>query len=139
MTPSNRGSSPCGFDDARRRLEHAEAYLVAAHVAAAQPEPAQAAVAAGNAVLAGIAAADAICCLRLGERARGESHQEAVAFLARAVPDGSRLGQTLERLLSIKQLAHYGVDIVSLRRAGDAVRQAGRLLTRAQEELERGR
>jgi hypothetical protein len=34
-------------------------------------------VAAALAVLAGIAAADAACCAALGERSRGQAHQEA--------------------------------------------------------------
>jgi hypothetical protein len=34
-------------------------------------------VAAGNAVLAAVAAADALCCLRLGRYSRGRAHQEA--------------------------------------------------------------
>lgn len=138
MSPSMRRSSPRGFDEARSRLEHADAYLVAARLAADETDSAYNAVAAGNAVLAGIAAADTICCLRLGERARGESHEEALTFLTRAAPDGLRLAQTLARLLSIKQQSHYGVDLVSARRAADATRQAGRLLARAREELERG-
>ena len=59
--------------------------------------------------------------------------------LARALPDASRLAATLDRLLQIKQQAHYGVDIISVRRANDAVRHAGRLLEQARDELERGR
>ena len=39
------------------------------------------------AVHAGIAAADVICCVRLGEHARGDDHDEAVALLAMADRD----------------------------------------------------
>ena len=39
-------------------------------------------VAAGVAVLAAVAASDALCCLLLGERARGQYHGEAVDLLA---------------------------------------------------------
>jgi hypothetical protein len=120
-------------------VEQAEAYLIAAELATAETGGAWATVAAGNAVLAGIAASDAICCLRIGERCRGEDHREAVALLARATPDGSQLAQVLERLLGIKDQSHYGVELVSSTRARSAVSQAGRLVARATEELERGR
>src|SRR2546423_11392215 len=138
MTPRHRVAS-CGAEEARLRMEQAEASLVADGLATGEAGGAWGTVAAGNAVLAGIAASDAICCVRLGERARGEDHHEAVALLARATPDGSQLAQTLERLLSIKDQSHYGVDLVSSSRARSALRQAPRLLTRAKQELERGR
>jgi hypothetical protein len=120
-------------------VEQAEAYLVAAELATAEVGGAWGTVAAGNAVLAGIAASDAICCLRLGERSRGENHQEAVGLLARATPDGAQVAQALERLLGIKDQSHYGVELVSSTRARSAVRQAGLLFARAKQELERGR
>jgi hypothetical protein len=120
-------------------MEQAEAYLIAAELATAEAGGAWGTVAAGNAVLAGIAASDAICCLRIGERSRGEHHQEALGLLARATPDGSQLAQALERLLGIKDQSHYGVELVSSTRARSAVRQASRLLARAKQELERGR
>jgi hypothetical protein len=120
-------------------VDQAEAYLVAAKLAAGETGAPWAAVAAGNAVLAGIAASDAICCLRIGERPRGDNHQEAMALLGRATPDGSRLAQALERLLGIKDQSHYGVELLTSDRARSAVRQASRLTARAREELERGR
>jgi len=52
-------------------------------------------VAAGNAVLAGIAASDAICCVRLGCRHRGEDHRGATELLKTATVDGDRLAVTL--------------------------------------------
>lgn len=53
----------CGAEEARLRVEQAEAYLVAADLATGESGGAWGTVAAGNAVLAGIAASDAICCL----------------------------------------------------------------------------
>ena len=129
----------CGAEEARHRVEQAEAYLIAAELATGEAGGAWGTVAAGNAVLAGIAASDAICCLRLGERSRGDDHHEALALVARATPDGSLLAQTLERLMGIKDQSHYGVELVSSSRARSAVRQATRLITRAKQELERGR
>jgi hypothetical protein len=82
-------------------------------------------VAAGLAVLSGIAAPDSICCLRLGSRHRGEDHRGAAELVKRAAPDGSALAKTLLRLLDLKDQAHYGVMIVSPRTARDGVRWAG--------------
>lgn len=48
-------------------------------------------VAAGLAVLAGIAAADAVCAARLGRIHRGDDHRGAADLLRQAVPDGKTL------------------------------------------------
>jgi Trk K+ transport system NAD-binding subunit len=58
--------------------------------------------------------------------------------LRSAVPDGSQLAATLLRLLDAKDEAHYGVIVVSVRRAGEVVRWAGKLVERAGDEVERG-
>lgn len=56
---------------------------------------------------AGIAAADVICCLELGEHALGESHTEAVALLRRVRRDGAELASALSTLLASKTRASY--------------------------------
>lgn len=56
-------------------------------------------------VHAGIAAADVICCVALGQHAVGESHNEAVALLASA--DKSLSGH-LRTLLNLKTSSGYG-------------------------------
>jgi hypothetical protein len=94
-------------------------------------------VSAGLAVLAGIAASDAICCARLHVRHRGDDQRSAAVLLAEATPNGKRLAQTLVRLLDVKDAAHYGVHLVNSRRAKDAVKWAGRLVEDARTELER--
>ncbi|HEY1734614.1 MAG TPA: hypothetical protein VGG23_09215 [Acidimicrobiales bacterium] len=94
-------------------------------------------VAAGDAVLAGIAASDAICCTKIGRRHRGDDHRGASELLKTATPDGSRLATTLSRLLDLKNEAHYGVMVVSARKALDAVRWATTLVNRATDEIER--
>jgi hypothetical protein len=55
-------------------------------------------------VHAGIAAADVICCARLGEHAHGESHADAVALLARA---DAASAKHLRTLLAAKTKAGY--------------------------------
>jgi hypothetical protein len=94
-------------------------------------------VTAGLAVLAGIAASDSICCARLGRRHRGDDHRRAAEMLRSATPDGNELAATLSRLLDIKDAAHYGVIVVSARKARDSVRSAARLVDRAGQETER--
>jgi len=88
-------------------------------------------VAAALAVLAGIAAADAACCAALGRRARGQDHRQALAMLAQVAPDGQAMSRDLDRLLAVKDNAHYGLLHVSGQRAAAALRQARRLVDTA--------
>ena len=61
-------------------------------------------------VHAGIAAADAICCARLGEHAQGDDHQEAVALLAKADRANAR---HLKVLLDLKTRSGYSATPTS--------------------------
>ena len=129
---------PCPRQEARTRAKTARAYQqVAAMVLHEQSSDEFLNVAAGDAVLAGIAASDAICCARLGCRHRGDDHRGATELLKSATPDGPRLATALARLLDLKDEAHYGVMVVSSRKAQDAVRWAKTLVERAIEEVER--
>ena len=131
-------TAPCGMPEARVRLRTARAYVdVATDVLNEQARDEFLSVAAGLAILAGIAAGDAICCPRLTCRHRGDDHRSASLLLKTATPDGAKLATTLGRLLDIKDEAHYGVIHVSTRKANDAVRWAGLLVNRASEEVER--
>jgi hypothetical protein len=94
-------------------------------------------VAAGLAVLAGIAASDAICARRLGVIHRGDDHRAAAELIRSATPDGKKLAATFQRLIDMKDESHYGLTIVSVQRARSGVRWAAHLVARAQEELER--
>ena len=94
-------------------------------------------VAAGLAVLAGIAASDAICSRRLGVIHRGDDHRAAAELLRQATPDGDKLAATFLRLIDVKDAAHHGVMVVAAGRAGDTVRWAKRLVERAEQEVER--
>jgi hypothetical protein len=136
--PRSLRQAPCGVPEARARLRGAQAYLKTAELVSGEQRPAEFAnVAAGLAVLAGIAASDAICCLRHGSRSRGEDHREATSLLEGATPDGRKLATTLRRLLDVKDASHYGVGLVNARTARDATRWARLLVESAQEELER--
>jgi len=126
------------IDQAKVRRRAAEAYLdVAELVLAEKGQTAMPSVAAGLAVLAGIASSDAICARRLGQIHRGDDHRAAAALLGQAVPDGNKLASTFLRLVDLKDEAHYGLVIVPASKARNAVRWAQQLVTRAQEELER--
>ena len=135
--PRSGRQAPCGVPEARAR-RGAQAYLQTAELVEREQRRAEFAnVAAGLAVLAGIAASDAICCLRQGSRSRGEDHREATGLLEGATPDGRKLATTLRRLLDLKDASHYRVGLVNARTARDATRWARLLVERAQEELER--
>jgi len=73
-------------------------------------------------VHAGIAAADVICCKRLGEHSRGEDHTAAVALVGIA---GETAAKNLRDLLSMKTKAGYSAVPASgtdYKRTGRAAR-----------------
>ena len=136
--PSSSRTAACTVADARTRLKTARAYLEVADLVLGEKEREEYLnVAAGLAVLAGIAASDAICCARLRIRHRGDDHRGAADLLRTATPDGSNLARVLLRLLDLKDEAHYGVMVVAARKANDAVRWARTLVDRASQEVER--
>ncbi|CAN5787279.1 hypothetical protein BH23ACT2_BH23ACT2_23310 [soil metagenome] len=55
-------------------------------------------------VNAGVAAADSLCCARLGEHAQGQDHREAVDLLAKVDP---KLARHLSTLFASKTKAAY--------------------------------
>lgn len=125
-------------EDARTRRRSAIAYLEVAELVLDDEERVEMpGVAAGLAVLAGVAGSDAICARRLGEIHRGDDHRSAAALLEQATPDGKRLAATFLRLIDIKDEAHYGISVASPRKARDAVRWATQIVARATEEVER--
>jgi len=94
-------------------------------------------VAAGVAVLAGVAASDAICARRLGHIHRGDDHRAASSLLEQSTPDGAKVAATFLRLIDVKDEAHYGAMVLSPRKARDSVRWSRQLVDRARQELER--
>jgi len=74
-------------------------------------------------VHAGIAAADVLCCVRLGEHAQGENHDEAIALLRTA---DRELSGDLSTLLGMKTFAGYSAiksTAPKRKRAGRAMRR----------------
>ncbi len=78
----------CDAAQARKRLADARLFLELAETVEDASAPASLGVSAANAVLAGIAAADAACCQALGERSRGEDHRDAVKLVDQIEPGG---------------------------------------------------
>jgi hypothetical protein len=131
-------TAAAGAAEARTRLRAAQAYLEVAELVLDEPGREEfSSVSAGLSVLAGIAAADAICARRLGQIHRGQQHREAAGLVERAVPDGAKLATTFLRLIDLKDAAHYGIHVVAAGKAADAARWARLLVERAREEVER--
>jgi hypothetical protein len=93
--------------------------------------------AAALAVLAGIAASDAACCRVLGMRSRAQDHRQAAALLERVVPGGKTAAKSLERLLNLKDEAHYGLFDIGGQDLKIALRHAGRMVDFATETVQR--
>ena len=87
------------------------------------------------AVLAGIAAADTVCCLALGRHAQGDDHQEAAKLLAAVRPDGKVLANSLAALLGVKTKAGYSHRPVSRADRGTAQRHGAKLLQAARDRF----
>jgi hypothetical protein len=96
-------------------------------------------VAAGNAVLAAIAAADALCCLRLGRHGRGQAHHQTTPLLRTIRPDGPRLAKDLSTVLGVKDAAHYGTVFVSPTTLRTTLRAATRLVSAAETAVQNAR
>lgn len=79
-------------------------------------------------VNAGIAAADFLCCARLGVHAKGESHAEAQSLLSRV---DRKLAGDLGALLKMKPLAAYSHVTMTGAQVKRAQRAARRLLDAA--------
>ena len=124
--------TPCGRAEAGRRARMARTYLDVAEQASLGQSDEGRNVAAGNAVLAAIAAADALCCLRLGRHARRRDHQEATALLKTVRPDGPALAKDLATVLGVKDIAHYGTVFVSPTVLRSTLRAAARLVAAAE-------
>lgn len=127
----------CTIREARQRLATAQAYLEAAELILGDERREFSGVAAGNAVLAGIAAADAICGKGQKKCFRGEDHRQAAELLEAAFFDGPRCKKTLLRLLDLKDAAHYGFQDFSRVSAQKAVKLARELLGSAEDFFQR--
>jgi hypothetical protein len=108
--------------DARTRHDSAVAFMDVAE--RLLKESFEADVVVTNAVHAGIAASDALCCLRLGERSADQDHERATNLLGRV---DKSLASDLARLLALKTRAAYETRSVSRGDAKIATRRARNL------------
>lgn len=139
MTPPRaRGRTRrCGEREAGKRLKDARTYLEVADLVAGEEASASVSVAAGLAVLAGIAASDAACCKALGQSSRGTDHRDAADLLRQVAPGGERAAKDFERLVALKDSAHYGFMDVAAGDLTGALRRAAALVGFAEAILER--
>jgi len=139
MSRQKGRTADCSREDARNSLKHGKAFLAVAGLVLGERIEANAdrddinlsGVAAALSVLAGIAAADAACCHRLGMRSRGLDHAQSVVLVKQVIPHGDELANDLDRLLDLKDNAHYGVLGVADAEARRAVEWARRMLKNA--------
>lgn len=123
-------SGTCGKPEARIRLKSARKYLESADLLegeALEGIGESGSVAASMAVLAGIAASDAVCCFKLHIRSRGDDHRKAAEFL-RQIEGGDKAAGDLLELLSLKDTAQYGMIHISLNDLKVAMRRAQSLV-----------
>jgi hypothetical protein len=129
---------PCDAQIARERLRAARSYLEVARRTTAladESDPYRWSSIASDCVVAGIAAADALCCMALGEHAQGDDHRQAIDLVGRVSPGGAALANALSTLLGMKTVAGYGVTPLNEERATRAMRAASRLVDAARERL----
>lgn len=136
MAARSGRSQSCGITEARVRVSQARKFLDTAElILDVDDDLATPGATAALAVLAGIAASDALCCYSLGRRARGQDHREATGLLLQVEPDGQSLARALARLLDIKDGSQYGVVYLTSARAKTAVRNAAQLTVAAERAL----
>jgi hypothetical protein len=139
MSPRHAArTQACSDADAATRLRHARKFFEVAELVAGEGEQIEyASQAAALAVLAGIAASDAACCKSLGRRSRGQDHRAAITLVEQVTPGGKRAARSVNRLLSLKDEARYGLFDIGGQDLKSALRQAGELVVFAEATLRR--
>lgn len=118
---------PLDVAGARAHLVRAEEYLRTARKALDDNDTS---AAAGNAVLAGIHAADCVSGFLQGNRWDGP-HEQAAAHVSKAGSDGAAVGSQLRKLIRRKTQAHYETMPIGLGEASQLVLAAERALAAA--------
>jgi hypothetical protein len=135
--PARTRTRRCGQPEARKRLGDARKYLEVAELVAGEDGHDAINVSVGLAVLAGIAAGDAACCVALGESSRSEDHRDAADLLRQVSPGGEQAAKDFERLVGFKDTAHYGFLHVSATSRTTALRRARALVAFAEATSQR--
>lgn len=122
----------CDRSHAVARLEHAGSFAALATLDPLSDHGPTRSAAVSNAVLAGIAASDVICCTVLGKRSASWDHRQALALLG-SVPDiGPDAESRLRILLTVKDKAQYHEDDPSMAAAKRAIRAMNALIALAE-------
>lgn len=134
MSPRAKGRvTDCTPEQARTRRGQARAFLDVAELVLEEPSTQhESHVAAALAVLAAIAATDAICGLRLGRYSRGQDHDLAVDLLETVEVGDPTLPAKLRRVLSSKDAVHYSPRLVAKTDALALIRSAAALVEAAE-------
>ena len=127
MSPRKLQTKKTQPGEGRGRRQVAEKYLEVATLIDSE-DGAAVNVCVGVAVLAGIAAADAICAAAHGERYSGQDHEAAADLLTRVDKD---LGKLLRDLIRLKSTSHYGFGLLSPAQRRTALRCATALVADA--------
>ena len=120
-------TSPGDRGQARARHRIAEKYLEVADLVSLEGGATNN-VCIGLAVLAGIAAGDAICLMSDGQRYSGQNHIDAATLLGRHHRES---GRGLRKLVALKPESHYGYGLISDKERNNALAWAQQLVTRA--------
>jgi hypothetical protein len=134
MTRPSGRKADCGIDQARTRLRQAQSFAHVATTVHEDPENTEmplGGVSTALAVLAAIAASDAMCCARLGKVSRGQDHTLAIEMVRMVVPEGAEVAEDLRRLLDLKDQSHYEWVFVSPEDARAAIRRMKRIVEAA--------
>lgn len=107
------------------RLSFALEYAQVARVQFGANESRANIAAAGNAILAGIAAADVLCIVHLRVRSASTNHSDAIALLQEVNQEAA---QDLSVLLREKSQSHYGLAPVDIRTLTRMMRSMERLV-----------
>lgn len=103
-------------------MKQADAFALTAGLDPSSTDGPTRSVAVSNAVLAGVAAADVICCRSLGERSASGVHSFATELLKEVPLVGSEARAHLRTLLTIKNMAHYQAEDPSVAETKRALR-----------------
>lgn len=134
MTPRSTGRvADCTPEQARTRRLQARTFLDVAEMVLDEPATqSETHVAGALAVLAAVAATDAICGLRLGRYGRGQDHEQAVTLLESVDVGDTSLPAKLRRVLASKDAVHYSPRLVAKSDAATLVRNAAALVEAAE-------
>ena len=132
MSPKKHRTSSGGPVEGHRRLAIAEQYLALAQMIVDDTSEGAINACIGNCVLAGIAAADALCYARLGERYSGPDHDQAADILDRV---SKEYGSCLRSLTRLKTKSQYGDEWLTDSSRKAALRNAMRLVREAEAAL----